>query len=144
MTSAMDQIVWETLLAAAADLATSPERSPRATRACLRDREELLNPVREGCARRLDVLRHALRTPIDLWVRRELDLMSVMQEAHARMSAPLLQGALFDRRNDRAAAAQAALLEEALSRCRVRLQELRACDQLHAERCDLAFAAMLE
>ena len=144
MTSASDQIVWETILAASADLAVTPERSARATRAFLRDRHELLNPVREGPARRLDVLRDALRKPIDLWVRRELDLMTVMREDHARMSAPLLQGALFDRRNDRTAASQAALLEEALSSCRARLQELRACDHVRAGRCDLAFAVMLE
>jgi hypothetical protein len=144
MTNTSDQIVWETILAASADLAGTPERSARATRAFFRDRHELLNPVREGCARRLDVLRDALRKPIDLWIRRELDLMTVMREDHARLSAPLLQGALFDRRNDRAAASQAALLEEALSRCRARLQELRACDCVRAERCELAFAVMRE
>jgi superfamily II DNA or RNA helicase len=144
MTSESDQIVWETILAAVAGLAVTPDRSAGATRALLRDRHELLNPLRQKHARLLDVLRDALRKPIDLWVRRELDLMTVMREDHARMSAPLLQGALFDRRNDRTAASQAALLEQALSRCRARLQELRACEHVRAERCDLAFAVMLE
>jgi superfamily II DNA or RNA helicase len=144
ITSASDQIVWETILAASAHLAVTPERSRRATRAVLQERHELLQVVREGYAGRLDVLRHALRKPIDLWIRRELDLMTAMRENHARLSAPLLQGALFDRRNDRTAVSQAALLEEALSHCRFRLQELRACDHVRVERCDLAFAVMLE
>jgi hypothetical protein len=145
MTSTSDQIVWETILAATADLAATPERSAWATRAYLRDGPVLLGLIRDGHARQVDVLRAVLRQPIDLWVRRELDLMGVMREDHARMSAALLQGTLFDRRNDRAAAAQAALLEEALSHCHARLHELRACDDVRAERCcDLAFAVMLE
>jgi hypothetical protein len=70
--------------------------------------------------------------------------MSAMREDHARMSAGLLQRALFDRRGDRAAASQAAALTEALSQCRARLEELRACVDVRAERCDLAFAVILE
>jgi superfamily II DNA or RNA helicase len=144
MASASEQIVWETIVAATAGLAVPPERAAWATRAILRARHELLSLVREEHARQVDLLRDALRQPIALWIRRELDLMTVMRDDHARMSAPLLQGALFDRRSDRAAASQAALLEEALSHCHARLQELRACDHVRAERCDLAFAVMRE
>ena len=142
--SASDQIVWETILAAAANLAVTPERSAWVTRALLRNGPALLSLIEDGHARQVDVLRAALRRPIDLWVRRERDLMAVMREDHARMSAALLQGALFDRRSDRAAASQTALLEEALGDCRARLEELRACDHVRAGRCDLAFAVMLE
>jgi hypothetical protein len=142
--SASDQTVWETILAAAAHLAATPERSVRATRALLQDSAALQRLVNDARVVYLERLRQALRQPIDLGIRRELDLMSVMREDHARMSAGLLQGTLFDRRSARAAAAQAATLDEALSRCQARLDELRACGDVRAECCGLAFAVMLE
>jgi superfamily II DNA or RNA helicase len=142
--SGSDRQVWETILAASATLAATPARSVRATRAVLQESAALQRLVSDAQAGHIERLRGALRQPIDLAVRRELDLMSVMREDHARMSAGLLQGTLFDRRRDRAAASQAATLADALSHCRARLDELRACDRLRVERCDLAFAVMLE
>jgi hypothetical protein len=142
--SASDRDVWETILGAAASLAATPERSVRATRAVLQENAALHRLIHDAQARCLDRLREALRQPIDLGIQREIDLMSVMREEHARLSAGLLQGTLFDHRSDRAAASQAATLAAALSHCRARLDELRACDQLRTERCDLAFAVMLE
>jgi hypothetical protein len=142
--SASDRDVWETILAATATLAAMPERSVRTTRAVLQESAALRRLVDDAWAGHIDRLREARRQPIDLSVRRERDLMSVIREDHARMSAGLLQGTLFDRRRDRAAASQAATLAAALSHCHARLDELRACHQLRAERCDLAFALMLE
>jgi hypothetical protein len=142
--SASARPVWETILAARATLAAMPERSVRATRAVLEETAALQRLVSDAQVAYIDELREAIRQPIDLGVRRELDLMSVMREDHARLSAGLLQGTLFDRRRERAAASQAAVLADALSRCRARLDELRACDQLRVERCYLAFAVLLE
>jgi hypothetical protein len=77
-------------------------------------------------------------------MRRERDLMAAMRERHARLSVGLLQGALFDRRNERLAASQAALLDEALSRSAFRLRELAAGQHVRADACDLAFAVVVE
>jgi hypothetical protein len=77
-------------------------------------------------------------------MRRERDLMAAMRDRYARLSAGLLQGALFDRRNERLAAAQAALLDEALSRSAHRLDELAANHDVRAGACDLAFAVVVE
>jgi hypothetical protein len=139
-----NQVLWETVMAANAALYALQDRSAVATRAMLRHGAALQQATNEASGRQVRVLQDALREPLALWVRRELDVIDVMRQDHARMSATLLQGGLFDRRTDRAAAAQAAMLEAALSRCRGRLAELRACDDLHAERCDLAFAVILE
>ena len=41
------------------------------------------------------------------------------------MAAPLIQGALFDRRSEREATSQRESIDEALNRCHTRLAELR-------------------
>ena len=51
----------------------------------------------------------------------------------ARLSATLLQRGLFDRRAERTLAAQRAVLDEALLRCRTRLDEIAATAQIVAE-----------
>ncbi len=138
------QILWETVLAAGAVVPELPDRSADATRVALR-----YGPVRQfvmdaGVGGPMQRLQEVLQQPMALWLRRELDIGEVIRREHARMSATLLQPGLFDRRNHRAASAQAALLDAALSRCRARLDQLRACENLGVERCDLAFAVILE
>ena len=90
------------------------------------------------------MLQEALRQPLALWARRERDVIDVMRQDHARMSATCCRPACSTGAPSGAAAAQAALLDEALARCRARLAELRACEDLRAERCDLVFAVILE
>ena len=50
------------------------------------------------------------------------------------MASHLLQGSLFDRRGEREATAQRELLEQALSRCHARIEEL------HRRRAATAFS----
>jgi hypothetical protein len=95
-------------------------------------------------AEKLRELCDTLRQPLDVWTRRERDLMAAMRDRYARLSAGLLQGALFDRRNERLAASQAALLDEALSRSAFRLDDLAATEDLRADAADLAFAVVVE
>ena len=71
------------------------------------------------------------------------------RSAHAvitsvNVSSTVISNRRIDRRSDRAASAQAALLDAALSRCRARLDQLRACEDLRVEGCDLAFAVIFE
>jgi superfamily II DNA/RNA helicase len=75
--------------------------------------------------------------------RREHAIREALQGRHARLAAALLRPGLFDRRVDRAAAAQAALLAEALSRCDARLGELDALAAPRIDECRLVFAVAL-
>src|SRR6185503_7732422 len=142
ITSAADEILWETVFGAALGAAqglAAPSRSASATRAALSHARALERIVGEATAHELKRLGLALSQPLALWLQRELDLIESIRQEHARMSATLLQPGLFDRRTDRAAASQAAMLDAALSHCRGRLEGFRAWHDLRAECCDLAF-----
>ena len=69
--------------------------------------------------------------------------MSTIQESieieRARLSAALRQRGLFDRRVERQVAAQSAVLDEALLKCRTCLLEIEAASQIVAEPGQLAF-----
>ena len=56
---------------------------------------------------------------------RERAIALALERRRARMAACLLQGGLFDRRIERDAVAQRELLEQALSRCQARIEELQ-------------------
>ena len=55
---------------------------------------------------------------------REQAIAAGLRQQRARLATSLLQPGLFDRRAERAAAAQNATLDEALDRCTTRLEEL--------------------
>ena len=63
--------------------------------------------------------------------RREAAIADALRESHARLSAGLLQPGLFDRRAERAAAAQATRVDEALERSRTRVDALDRLRRLH-------------
>jgi len=69
---------------------------------------------------------------LDLAERRELAIVTGLRDSHARLSATLLQPGLFDRRAERAAAAQASRVEEAVQQSRTRLKLLARARRLHA------------
>ena len=75
----------------------------------------------------------------NLAARREHALVGALETERARLSAAVLQRSLFDRRSDRQFAAQTAILEEALQKCRVRLAEIDAVTRIAAEPGQLAF-----
>ena len=66
-----------------------------------------------------------LRTSAVGALKRENAIARALERHHARLAATLLQGGLFDRRSEREAAAQRELLEMALTRCRIRTDELK-------------------
>jgi hypothetical protein len=70
---------------------------------------------------------------------REEALLRTLDETQGRLSAVLVQPGLFDRRAERAAAAQAARLQEAVGRSRERLAGMARCRELHAGGCTLLF-----
>jgi hypothetical protein len=61
---------------------------------------------------------------LTLATRREEAIVAALRESHARLSVALLQPGLFDRRVERAAAAQAARVDEAVAKSRLRLEML--------------------
>jgi hypothetical protein len=144
MTSAADEILWETVVGGATSWLAAPSRSASATRAALSHPRALERIAGEASAHQRKMLGVAVSQSLALWLQRELDLTEGIRLEHARMSATLLQPGLFDRRTDRAAASQAAMLDAVLSHCRGRLEGLRAWRDVRAECCDLAFAVMLE
>ena len=78
-------------------------------RAALVHQQHLLTATATGLARWLD-----------LAIGRERWMLQALRESQARLSAALLQPGLFDRRVERAAAAQSARLAEAVERSRAR------------------------
>jgi hypothetical protein len=89
--------------------------------------------------RALASLRVSLQTVLELAARRERALAETLEKERARLSAALLQRGLFDRRAERHVAAQGAVLDDALQRCRTRLAEISAARQIVAEPGHLAF-----
>jgi superfamily II DNA or RNA helicase len=67
---------------------------------------------------------------LELSQRREEAIVRALRESHARLSAGLLQPGLFDRRAERAAAAQAACVDEAMVKSRARLDALERLRRL--------------
>jgi hypothetical protein len=67
---------------------------------------------------------------LELSRRREEAIARALRDSHARLSAGLLQPGLFDRRAERAAAAQAARVDEAMVKSRVRLDALERLRRL--------------
>jgi superfamily II DNA or RNA helicase len=139
-----DQVVWETVLGARARSRELLQRSAKATRIMLQPGAMLQRLIADASNEQIRALHDALRKPLALWVRREMDMMGLLRRQHARMSASLLQAGLFDRRSDRAAAGQAAVLDVAISRCCSRLDYLRGCNHLSIESHELVLAAVLE
>jgi hypothetical protein len=68
---------------------------------------------------------------LELSRHREEAIVRALRDSHARLSAGLLQPGLFDRRAERAAAAQAARVDEAMVKSRVRLDALDQLRRLH-------------
>jgi hypothetical protein len=132
-TGSSDQLVWQTLLGAfdaRAHLSTHSIDTLATLVASRLDRE------RQTAQTLLEV---SLRAYVDQAARRERALAATLDAERARLAASLLQRSLFDRRAERASAAQRAVLNEAILRCRTRLDELAATARIVAQPDRLAF-----
>jgi len=122
------QLVWETLAGVAGNCGRSARVSATEVRALVdlswaRVRECVENDHLQN-AQWLD----SIRAVASLALKREAAVANGIARRHARLAAHLVQGALFDRRAERHAAAQRDLAEHALARCRERqaaLERLR-------------------
>jgi len=142
--SGAGELVWESLLPLTAELPGVRGR-PGLARAALNPLhpalQDALSRFRDE---RLGTLQSTLRPALERWQERERGVMAVLRSRHARLSASGTQRGLFDRRGERLADAQAALLDRALSASEARLAGLRASERLRADACDLIWAATFE
>jgi len=139
---AHQQPVWDTLLGIAGDASSAP-MSARDLRAWIHSSADLVAPL--VSAEHLNArtaLSASLRAPLALAARREHAIAEALEAQRARLSAAQLQPGLFDRRAERAAAAQNATLDEALARCTTRLDELARTEPLVVDRHRLAFGVI--
>jgi hypothetical protein len=93
--------------------------------------DSALTPLTE---RLLSSLLPLLNQTRSLASERERAIADGLRQQRARLATSLLQPGLFDRRAERAAAAQNATLDEALERCTHRLAELSRCDSISVDR----------
>jgi superfamily II DNA or RNA helicase len=135
--------LWETLLALAAAPRAMPPARSAAVRAWIEQAVRQLSGVvaREQQAE-LARLGLACEALLATSAGRERAIMAAVAERHARMAAPLVQPGLFDRRAERLAAAQAAVRDEILDRCRQRLAALARAQAPSLGRRALAFAVL--
>jgi superfamily II DNA/RNA helicase len=138
------RLIWESLL----PLAAQGERGGRTSkeaRAWLNCRNPGLTAwLQQEQATRRAALAEQMRAPVALFTDREHAIARVLEERHARLAAALLQTGLFDRRAERAATAQASVLNEARSRTVARLIALEASGRPLVEECRLVFAVALQ
>lgn len=139
------RVLWESVLPLGADGTGIRARSNARTRALLDPQHAAVQQIAARAQeRQLQQLQQAVCGPAHLWARREAALEAGLRGCHARLSAGLLQLALFDRRDERATAAQSALLEAALSYSAARMAELAGYEELHLESSELVFAVAFE
>lgn len=120
-------------------------RSHRSTRLLLDPRLPVIQQIATAASSALaDAATRADGVQLRVQQDRERALMDELRNRHARLSAGLLQPGLFDRRSERAAAAQASLLQQALSASATRMAQLMAAEALQVESCELVFAVALE
>ena len=138
-TDATNYVLWRTVLAAC----TAAHLDSRALLTSIDAAAELLASRLDGERQAaLASLVSSLRPFLELASRREHAIAGALEHERARLSARLLQRSLFDRRVERMHAAQNAVLDQALTRCRIRIDELAAATQIAPEPGRLAFAVI--
>ncbi len=135
-TDAANHVLWRTVLAAC----TAPPDDLHGFLTSIATAAELLTSRLDGERQAaLTSLISSLRPFLELASRREHAIAGGLEHQRARLSAQLLQRSLFDRRVEQTHAAQSAVLDQALTRCRTRLDELAAATRIVSEPGRLAF-----
>ena len=141
---ASGRLIWESLVPLCAE-ANRGGRTADWARSFLAAREPgLAAALRQEQAARLAALARQIKAPVALLSHREQAIAKVLEESHARLAATLVQRGLFDRRTERAAVTQAAVLREARLQIGARLTQLEAAGRPVVEECRLVFAVALQ
>jgi hypothetical protein len=138
------RVLWDSILPL---IATGPRAraTPSRTRACLdADEPRLVSAVHAAERERLADLAAGLAAGFAVLARRERAIVRALEASQARLAGSLLQPGLFDRRIERAANAQAALMDEALSQAAARILDLEGTARPLIDQRRLLFAAVLD
>jgi hypothetical protein len=140
-----EQPLWETLIGVLYEeapdaTAAARVRSTADVRSLIESAVGQMGPTLTAEMERLQASAAAsLDAPIALALDRERAIAAALRMRRARLSAELLQPGLFDRRAERAAVAQDAVLDEAFSRCAARISNLMRSGPPYICRHRLAF-----
>jgi ERCC4-related helicase len=140
---ANQELLWETLVG----IAAAPDRvapaSAEALRAQLAGAHDRFSPrLRREHEAMLARFIETQGVPARMAIAREQAIIQSLIDRQSRMAADLVQRALFDRRAERASAAQAEVLREAVERCEARLRDVGGIEQATTTGPDLAFAVV--
>jgi hypothetical protein len=141
---ASGRLIWESILPLSAQGKRGGNTSTGARARLDYHDPGLTALLQQEQATKLAALAEEMRAPVALLTDRERAIAKVLEERHARLAAGLVQTGLFDRRAERAAAAQASVLSEARSQTAARLIELAASGRPMLEECRLVFAVALQ
>jgi hypothetical protein len=123
------QLIWETLAGATGVGLTAKLGGAATARALLDESWAPVGEIARACPATHEAL-VGLRLAAALALRRESAIARAIKSRHGRMAADLIQRALFDRRAEREALAQRELADQALARCRTRVQALQRLDEM--------------
>ena len=135
------QFVWDTLLGIAATIGPARERTGD-LKAWVASHEQLSSFASAAHQRLLTDAARSMHASLTLAARREQAIVRTLTDHRARLAAGLLQRGLFDRRAERNAAAQTAIVDQALGRCAARLRALDLLTRIAAEPVDIRFTAL--
>ncbi|MGE5101443.1 MAG: helicase-related protein, partial [Deltaproteobacteria bacterium] len=138
-----DEVRWETLFGihtiTGAWLQSAPD---------VRQALGITTTIEQAIARAVDRIaettRESLLPVITLAAARERSLHRLVERQGARLAAVTAQRSLFDRRVERAAAAQRELADEAARRCHNQLRTIEAMRSLSTRRRELVFAVAFD
>jgi superfamily II DNA or RNA helicase len=126
--------IWDTVIGVRDGVNVVP-RSSGERRRWLASLETVVGPALASFSTNLfESFASTIHAPLALAVERERALAEDLRQHRARLATSLLQPGLFDRRAERAAAAQNVTLGDALDRCARRLAELAGHDRASLDR----------
>jgi superfamily II DNA or RNA helicase len=140
---ANQELLWETLIGVATTAGRAATVQADGLRTALTTALSAFEPgLRAGHEAMLARFVAARRAPARLAIARERAILQRLIGRQSRMAANLVQGGLFDRRAERAAAAQAAVLRSVVEVCAARVRELAGAARATAAGRELAFAVV--
>jgi hypothetical protein len=136
--------IWDATVSMVAELSRRPQASRVSTRALLDpDQFAIQDRLRSEAGTVLRQLNDSLGHAVQLWLARERGIVAELTSKHARLSAVLLQPALFFSGPHRLAASQEQALNDAVAGCQQRLSELHSLTNARAGSSELLLAALL-
>ncbi len=140
-----DRHVWESIGGVGTTVLRLPIRSSAGVCRWFRDGWNALALVLEPRTEAdRAALERSVRRALTPAAARERAILAALDARRARMAAALVQPGLFDRRSERAASAQAAIVEEAIARCAARLADIAGARAVTASRRDLVCAVVFD